>query len=404
MPVFAFTARDASGQPKDGEQDADTPGALVNELRARGWVVLDVTAAAQEPKTNYAALLNPFNWLRPGRIDVEVGFQQIASMLRSGLTLLSAIKTAGEQARRPSMTRVWERVYERIEEGSSFADAIAAYPRCFPEFVVELVRVGEASGTLDVVLARAADQLERSRGLKVTVINALFYPAMVLLMALGVTTFMLVSLIPKLQKFLTMRHKKLPAITLALLDVSSFAQAALPYLAIILPAAIIAFVAFYRWSPGRMWLDRFLLRVPIAGKILRISATAGFARTLGLLLESGVSLLAGLQTVQNLIGNRAISAHIASVRETVIQGGTLAAPLLEKRIFMPMLARMVAVGETTGTLDPVLEEVAKFHEKELAAIMRWLSVLIEPAIIVVVGGIVGFVYIAFFVALFSIAG
>lgn len=401
MPAFTFIARDSSGRPQAGELDADNPGALVTELRTRGWVVLDVKEAAGASRYDWVQWLNPFNWLPPGKIDVEISFAQIASMLRSGLTLLSAIKTAGEQARRRSMTRVWERVYERIEEGSSFANALAAHPRCFPKFVIELVRVGEESGTLEVVLSRAADQLERSRNLRATLFNALAYPAIVLAMAIGVTAFMMVSLIPKLEKFLRVRHKKLPAITQALLDISRITQDVLPYLAVIVPAAIVAFAIFYSWAPGRLFCDRLFLRVPLIGKILRVAATAAFSRTLGLMLASGVSLLSALETVQNLIGNLAISEHIANVRESVMQGGTLAAPLLERRIFMPMLARMVAVGETTGTLDPVLEEVARFHEKELEATVRRLSVLVEPAIIVIVGGIVGFVYIAFFVALYS---
>jgi type IV pilus assembly protein PilC len=222
-------------------------------------------------------------------------------------------------------------------------------------------------------------------------------------MAVGVTVFMLVSLIPKLQKFLAGRHKKLPAITQALLDVSAWMQAAWPYFAVGTPVFIVVFFLFYRWPPGRMAFDRFVLRVPIVANIVRTSATATFARTMGLLLESGVSLIGALQTVERLLGNKAIAAHVNAVRDSVMQGGTLAAPLLQKRIFMPMMARMVAVGEQTGSLDPVLEEVAKFHEKSLAATVRWLSVLIEPAIVVVVGGIVGFVYISFFVALYSIA-
>jgi type IV pilus assembly protein PilC len=404
MPAFTFTARDAAGRTQNGELTAETSGALVNELRGRGWIVLDVQTASAPPGAGFLSKLSPGYWLPPAKVDVEIGFQQLSSMLRSGLTLLSAIKTTAEQARRASMTRIWERVYERIEEGSSFANALAEHPKCFPDFVVQLVHVGEESGTLELVLTRAATQLERARNLKVQVFNAMMYPAIVLLLALGVTSFMLISLIPKLQKFLAMRHKTLPAMTQALLTMSDAAQVSLPYVAVLAPFAILAGIAFYRWPTGRMACDRFALRIPIVGKILRVAATASFARTLGLLLQSGVSLLSALTTVERLMSNRLIAAHIEDVRETVMQGGTLAAPLLQRRIFMAMVPRMVAVGETTGSLDPVLDEVANFHEKELAATIRRLSVLIEPAIIVLVGGIVGFVYIAFFVALYSLAG
>ena len=403
MPAFTFLARDATGRPQQGRMDASDLGMVVSSLRTRGWVVLDIKSADDvpaAPRFNY----NPLNWIPPGKVDVEVGFSQIASMLRSGLTLLTALKTAAEQSRRPSMARIWEDVYEQIEEGSSFADALARHKQRFPEFVIELVRVGEESGTLERVLTRAAEQLERKRALRATVLNAMMYPAIVLLMAIAVTAFMVISLIPKLQKFLNNRHKKLPPITQALIDISNFTQDAMPYLVVIVPCAIVAAILLYRVKSARLLFDRFILRVPIIGKVLRVAATAEFARSLGLMLESGVSLLASLDTVRNLLGNHAIAEHIVNVHESVMQGGTLAAPLIERRIFMPMLSRMIAVGETTGTLDPVLKEVAEFHEKELAGIVRRLSVLIEPVIIVVVGGIVGFVYLAFFLALYSTVG
>ena len=172
----------------------------------------------------------------------------------------------------------------------------------------------------------------------------------------------------------------------------------------VLSVCLVALVVLYKLPRGRLAMDGLLLRVPLIGKLLRLSATAMFARSLGLLIESGVTLLDGLQTVENLIANRALAAQIAMVRHVVLQGGTLAAPLITKSSFMPMLGRMCAIGEETGTLDPVLKEVATFHEKQLDALVRRLSVLIEPAVIVVVGGIVGFVYIAFFLALFSLAG
>jgi len=166
----------------------------------------------------------------------------------------------------------------------------------------------------------------------------------------------------------------------------------------------VGLVVMYKAPPGRMIIDRLLLRVPLIGKLFRLSATALFARSLSLLLESGVTLLEGLQTVENLISNRALASQIGMVRHAVLQGGTLAAPLIAKSSFMPMLGRMAAIGEETGTLDPDLKEVANFHEKQFDALVRRLSVLIEPAVIVLVGGVVGFVYIAFFLALFSLAG
>ena len=411
MASFQFEACDRSGARHSGLLDAASVSAASGDLRARGWVVIAVkpggatrqggaAGAGEVPNRSF----NPLDWLPPGKVDVELGLQQIASMLRSGLTLLSAIKTTAEQSRRGSMRKIWLDVAARIQEGGTFADALSRYPRRFPAYTVQLVKVGEASGTLDVVLARAAEQMERARTLKVLLLSALMYPAIVLLLAVGVTTYMLVVLIPKLQKFLASRHKALPAITQALLSVSSWLQTYSLHVTIGMLLAIAVFFVVRRWPPGRHAIDSFSLRLPLIGGILRTAATATFSRTLGLLLESGITLVTALGVVEELLGNRAFSRHVAEVRETAMGGGTLSAPLLRRRLFTPMLGRMVAVGEVTGTMDQVLAETASFHEKQLAASVRWLSVLIEPVIILIVGSIVGFVYIAFFVALYSIAG
>lgn len=409
MASFKFEACDRSGTRHSGSLDAESTSVAASMLRGRGWIVLGVYAGAESSSgaSGAGAEGGPswslFGWMPPRKADVELSLQQIASMLRSGLTLLSAIKTAAEQSRRRSLSRIWFDVAERIQEGATFADALSRHPRRFPNFVIQLVKVGEASGTLDSVLTRAAEQMERSRALKMTLLNALIYPAFVLLLALAVTAYMLLYLIPKLQKFLAGRHRSLPALTQALLSVSNWLQLYMPYVAIGLVVAVALFYVLRRWPPTRLLLDHFALRLPVVGNILRVSATAAFSRALGMLLESGVTLITALAVVQELLGSLAFSRHVADVRETAMSGGTLSAPLLRGRLFTPMLGRTVAVGETTGTLDTVLAETASFHEKQLAATVRWLSIIVEPAIIFVVGGIVGFVYIAFFVALYSIA-
>jgi len=403
MPSFRFTARDNTGRTTSGIAASGSAMSLAGELRQRGLLVLDVQPDAQADTTQSFSL-NPLAWLPPTSFDVEIGMQQLASMLRSGLTLLSALKTVAEQARRPRMAKIWRDVYERIEEGASFSSALAAHGKQFPVYIIQLVKVGEQSGSLETVLTRASEHLERSRNLRMTLVNALIYPSIVVVMALGVAGFMLVSVIPKIQKFLVGRGRQLPAITQALMDLSNWVTMYLPYLVGGAIAALIALFVIYKWPPGRAVIDAFLLRVPIVGGVLRLAGTAVFARGLSILLESGVTLLEALRTVEQLVPNRAMSTRVETVREAVLSGGTLAESLQAGREFLPMLGRMAAVGEQTGTLDPVLTEVARFHEHQLAATVRRFSVLIEPAIIVIVGGIVGFVYIAFFVALFSLAG
>ncbi len=402
MPTFRYITRDTSGVSQHGTLSASSMEMLTAELRGRGLLVVDVETVDQPARA--LVTWNPLTWLRATSFDVEMGFQQLAAMLHSGLSLLASLRTVAEQARRVRATAVWHNVADRIEQGATFADALAAQGGVFSEHVVQLVRVGESSGNLDAALRSSAEHLERTRQMRLTVINALAYPLIVTLLAIGVATFMVVGVIPKIQKYLGGRGRGLPVITQTLLDVAQFVQTALPYFGLGLVVTALALVFIYRWPPGRLALDRLFLRLPIFGGILRLSGTAIFARGLSVLLESGVTLLDSLQTSEKLLGNRALGARVAAARESVLRGGTLAGALAGGRHFMPMLSRMVAVGESAGTLSSVLGEVARFHENQLLVAIRRMSVLIEPVVIIVVGGIVGFVYIAFFVALFSLAG
>jgi type IV pilus assembly protein PilC len=403
MPTFRYITRDTSGASQSGTLSAGSMEMLTSELRGRGLLVVDIEPVA-EGAPRGAATWSPRTWLRATSFDVEMGFQQLATMMHSGLSLLASLRTVAEQARRVKAAAVWHNVADRIEQGATFGDSLAAQGGSFSEHVVQLVRVGETSGNLDTALRSSAEHLERTRQMRLTVINALAYPVVVVLLSVGVAAFMVLGVIPKIQNYIGGRGRSLPPITQTLLDVSGFVQTYLPHFAVGLIAALLALVFIYRWPPGRLAMDGGLLKIPIIGGVLRLSGTAVFARGLGVLLESGVTLLDSLRTTERLIGNRALASRIAAARETVLRGGTLAGALAEGRTFMPMLGRMVAVGENAGTLAPVLGEVAKFHENQLVAVIRRMSVLIEPVVIIVVGGIVGFVYIAFFLALFSLAG
>lgn len=404
MPVFSFEARSGTGQPQRGTQEAPSAAALVTSLRERGWLVLTVRPAEEsEPGIDWLVLLKPFRLLPPRTVDVEVSLQQMAVMLRSGLTLLAALKTVAEYAQRPAMRRVWEDVAERIQQGSSLADAMDGH-RCFNHMVLQLVRIGEQTGTLETVVLRAAEALERRRLLRTQLLTALTYPTIVLVAAIGVTVFMVVGVIPKLRIFLQALGRKLPPMTQRLLDVSAFVETHGVQILISVFGLTGAVIALYLWPPGRLAIDRYLLRLPIIGRLLRLSGTAQFAHGLSVLLESGITLVEALRTVEQLHRNRYLASRVAEARQSVLRGSSLAEPLATPGAYLPMLSRMTAVGESAGTLDDVLREVARFHEGQLQTAIRRFSAIIEPVIVLVVGGIVGFVYISFFVALFSVAG
>jgi type II secretory pathway component PulF len=402
MPSFRYTSRDATGAVAAGTFAASGIDALAAELRSRGHLLVDFEEV--KPSTRGDLTWNPRTWLRPGTLDVSMGCLQLATMLRSGLSLLSSLRTVAEQSSKPRMGTVWSRVASGIERGSSFADALEAESGTIPNHVIQLARVGETTGSLDAALSRAAEHLERRRQLKLTVFNALAYPFIVTLLALGVAGFLVVFVIPKISKYLSGAGRNLPEITRKLMEFSSFLQSWLPQLLILVIASLVGLALVRRWPPGRLATDRLMLRVPLVGGVLRLAGTATLARGLGVLLESGVTLLESLSASANLLENHALRERVRLAREAVLRGGRLAPALEQDRRFMPMLPRMVAVGENAGTLVQTLNEVASFHENQLLVVIRRMSVLVEPVVILVVGSIVGFVYIAFFAALFSIAG
>jgi len=406
MPAFLFEARDPSGQEQRGTLDAANAGQLATTLRARGWLVLDVKPgpdskdAAAGDRTSPAQSLS----LPPSRIDVETGLKQIALMLDSGLTLLGALRSSAEHARRASWRRIMQDVTARIERGTSFADSVAVHPRQFPPLVQELIRSGEHSGTLDQSLRRAASHLEMRRELRNAVGQALLYPVIVITLTVLVAGVMVLNVIPKLESFLLSSSNELPAITQALLDASHWFRDWGPYLAVFLPATIIAIIMLDRYLPTRRVLDAIVFRIPIVGTVRRLSSTALFARSMSVLLGAGITLVHSLGIVARILPRPTTFDAIERARERVLQGSPLASGLVGSPAFAPILTKMVGIGEETGNLDRVLDDAASYHELELQAWIKRASFIIEPVITLVVGGIVGFVYIAFFVALFSLAG
>ena len=397
MPSFAYVAKDSRGQVQRGSAEGASAGEVTTSLRGRGLLVLKVELAGSGAGLSLPAIL-------PARsIDVEVGLKQLAVMLRNGVSLLAALRILPEQSRRRAMSNTWSEVARRIQSGVSLGDALAEH-RCFSSLVVHLVRVGEQSGNLEQVLRRSAEALERRRVLKMGVLTAFMYPTIVLLMTFGVTAFLVVSVLPKIQIFLKALGKKLPPMTQLLLDFSAAIQTHVVLATILSFTTIGALILLYLWPPGRLTIDRILLRVPIVGRVLRLSATIQLGRNLGDLLRSGVTLLESLRTTEGLLGNRYLSEVVANARDRVLGGSTLEEPLKQGGGFSPMLAAMVAVGEASGSLDEVLEEVALFHEEELQGLIRILGTLIEPVVIVLVGAIVGFVYLSVFMALYAAQG
>lgn len=405
MSSFAFEARDGTGRPHSGVMEAADSSALARQLRSQGWLVLEVRALDEPIPPSGAAPRRARSGLLPAtRFDVETALRQLALMIDSGLTLLDALRAVGEHARRRRMGQVLESVAARIEAGATLFEAVARHPRQFPPLVQELIHAGEMSGTLDVAFERAAAHLEARRGLRAAAAQALLYPSIVLALAVLVSGFMIVNVIPRLESFLAASNRSLPAITQALLDVSHWFDRHGLQLAVALPALAVLLIVLDRQPSTRMVLDRTSYAIPLLGRVRTLAGTALFARSLSVLIENGVPLVQALRTVERLLERPVLRGAIERARQRVVEGGSLASSLARATGIAPIVAKMISIGERSGMLGRVLEDAARFHEQELAAWIRRMSFVVEPVITIVIGSIVGFVYIAFFVAMFSLAG
>ncbi|MDG1875753.1 MAG: type II secretion system F family protein [Mariniblastus sp.] len=399
MAEFRYKARDATGAARAGIVDANTRSAAASQLRSRGLIVIGVAPVAQPSKPGMTGI-DFSNWLRPRSIDVELSLQQLAMMVKGGMPLLNSIISLIEQAPRKSLGNIWQKVVKDIQSGESLSKSMEKHS-CFPDFVVQLVRVGERTGELPPVLHRAVTTMRtRRRGFQ-ELSSALIYPLLVVCVAVGVTIYMVVYLIPRLEIYLQSLGKNMPAMTQNLVNASSWLRQYYPLIAILGCGLFVFTLVTYRSKEGRMWLDQFALRIPLIGSMFKLCETSTFARSLSVMLGSGITLIDGLGTVEKLLYNRFTAKTVNDTRTKIIQGRNFADAIDEGNAFSPMLRKMIAVGQQSGDLRGVLEEVADFHENQFQASLRRLNAILTPSLTVGVGAIVGYVYIAFFVALLA---
>jgi len=401
MTIFSYTARDRSGQQTSDVVDSASRDAAIMTLRGEGLLVLQINELKQKSdEKSYS--LNPLDYRSITSLDIENAFHQIAVMLRSGVSLLDAVELTRKHAR-IGTRKVWVRIAERIQQGGALKDALIEQG-VFANLTVQLVAVGEQTGHLSRVMDQAAKEMASTRRLKKQITSALKYPAFTLLFAIGLVVFMLTSIVPEIKKLLLIFGKPMPPITQALIDVSDWFVENVAFMAISAVVFVVVFAVLYNWPPSRWWVDRFSLRVPLIGHVLRLSGTVLFCRAMGLLLSSGVLIVDALTTMEQLHGNKFMASHVAFAHSRVLQGSSLAEPLVEKSRYMDLVLQMIRVGESSGTLDDILAEMADYHEELLEQAIAKLTGMIAPIMTVFVGGIIGFVYAAFLVAMFSAAG
>jgi type IV pilus assembly protein PilC len=336
--------------------------------------------------------------------DLLVFTRQFSVMIDAGLPLVQALDIIGTQADNPAFKKVLLGVKAKVESGSTFADALADHPKVFDRLFVELVRAGEIGGILDTILTRLGAYIEKNEKLKRRVKGAMVYPAIVLTVAVGVTIVLLAFVTPTFEKMFKDFGGVMPAPTQFLINLSHGLRDNW-YLFLGVPIAlVVAFKMAVRTEKGRKRWDAFILKVPIFGPLVRKVAVARFTRTLGTMLSSGVPILDALDIVARAAGNKTIEQAVLYVRAKISEGKNVAPPLAETKVFPPMVVQMIGVGEATGAMDAMLNKIADFYDDEVDVAVAALTSMIEPIMMVFLGGVVGGFLVAMYLPIFTIAG
>lgn len=404
--IYSYSGLNAQGKELSGQLQADDLSAARLLLRGQGIRILSLQQGVGESFSLRHTLTASGRWLKSGlsvrNSDLMLFYRQMHLMLRSGHTLLEALAAAGLLAARPRLSQQLERIAERIRGGSSFSAALAQERRAFPRIVVKLSEAGEASGELDQVFERLAVMTERRADIRRQLLTALTYPGIVLLAAIGVISFLVGSVVPRFAVFLQARGKAIPWAAQTLMDVADALQRWGGLLAMALLALVGGLVLLRQLPAAARRIDSLLLRLPIIGATLMSAAMAQSIWIFGLLLKSRLTVLEALRTLTEISGNAHLSQAFARAEQQVLNGHALTVALNVAPI--PTLVRhMAAIGERSGEMDSVLATLGEHYQRDLDGRVKLLSSMIEPILTMLIGGIVGFVYYAFFQAVLAVS-
>ncbi len=393
MPKFTYSARTVGGEIQRDEIDLPTRDEVVKYLRKRRLIPITVREKPKDIKLGLGKKVKTR--------DVVVITRQFATMINAGLPLVQALQILAQQTTNPSIRNTVEKVVFEVESGRTLAEALKDHPKLFSSLYVNMVAAGEAGGILDTILLRLATFLEKSEALARKVKGAMIYPAVVLTVAMGAIVILLLFVIPTFQTMFASFNQELPLPTRVVIGLSDFLQG---YWIWLLIGGIGGGFLFKRWiatSNGRLVFDRLVLHMPVLGSLVRKTAVARFTRTLGTLLSSGVSILEGLEITARTAGNRVIHDAVMNSRASIAGGESIAEPLRQSGAFPPMVTQMINVGEETGDLDGMLNKIADFYDEEVDVAVENLLKALEPALIVILGTIVGGMIVAMYLPIFG---
>jgi type IV pilus assembly protein PilC len=408
MAEFKYVARTQEGQETTGIMNAPTQADAVQELRKKNLIILNI----QAPRHGTRVMSQAVAQRRPAKAhlrkdDIVVFTRQLSTMISAGIPLLECLEILEEQATDKGFSYVLGNVVELVRGGSDLSDALSQHPRVFTKIFVNMIRAGEASGQLDIILIRLAEYQESTAALRREIRAAMTYPCISLALITLITVFLMVYIVPQFKSIFDSmgtpdKPMELPILTKILLGVSMFMRNNFLFL---LGGAVMAVVGLVMWrrsEGGRKRLDIIMLNVPIFGKLFRKVAISRFSRTFATLIRSGVPILGSLEIVAATSGNKVIEEAVLKARDNVRQGDTLALPLAASNVFPPMVTKMIAIGEKSGALENLLEKISEFYDQQVSATVKSLTSLIEPILIAVMGVMVGGIVLAIFMPIFAL--
>ncbi len=406
MTTYTYKVRDQSGKLISSSMEADNAKLVRDALREKNLFIVSI----EEPKKGLSGdvkipFLDNANAV-PGLKPVALFSRQLSTMIDAGLPLVQSLAILQKQVEHKGFQKILKEIRSDVEGGLPFSDSLSKHPKVFNRLFLNLVRAGEISGTLDKVLDRVSDFQEKELALRGKIKGALTYPVIVLVFALGITYFLLTTIVPQFGGILTQLGAELPLITQVLMNTSAFLQSAMGggIMLVSIIGTVLAYRFYYATPQGRYNIDAIKLKIPIFGNLLSKSALASFSRTFSLLLSSGVNIIESLEITRGAAGNAIIEEALDNAKNAVQQGEPISAPLGVSKVFPGMVVSMISIGEETGALDAMLNKIADYYDREVDEAVDQLTAALEPIMIVFLGGIVGVIVAGMFLPMFSIIG
>ena len=401
MAIYRWQGVSPRGETISGEMEAATRDAVLARLRARR--IQPIPAQIRERgKVLDREIALPGLGEKVKTRDVVIFTRQLGTMIDAGLPIVQCLDILGAQTEKKKFRGIIRQLKDDVEAGSTFTEALRKHNKVFDDLFVNMISAGEIGGILDTILQRLSVYMEKSMKLKAKIKGAMIYPATIITVAGGVTAVLLIWVIPVFAELFSSFGQELPAPTQFVINLSNFTIAYFHFLIIAMVAAAVAVRYSYRTENGRMAMDRALLEAPVFGELIRKSSIARFTRTLSTLVSSGVPILDALLITAKTSGNKVVERAVLATRLSISEGNSISEPLVQSKVFPPMVCQMIAVGESTGALDAMLQKIAEFYEDEVDNMVANLTTLMEPLVILFLGIIIGGLVISMYLPIFKL--